>query len=366
MIYFEKVRGYKHQTPNTNILLLKHYFTEHMDGKFPSSISDSIGSVGTGSSAVGHVSGAASVSVCETPSMEASVNSAESESLMKSPLLDTEMNRTDSGNVSVEVSLLTASVDTTSTMNASSNSDSNHPGSNVEPINPFDLVRPQSSVVSTGKRNGQSSTTDGSVSPVRAVSVIVSDSAAALPSSSSPQSPAQGNDSSEVPLNSTPSADTPSTYLPPQTDFISGDDHTEPSSALASTNPGDHASSTDGQDTLESDEDQNRRSSIVRFIGNTRRLVTNRRDAAPDSNDLAEHVRDIDDELLDEKNGSGSLISGYLKKLGRNGKWQTRWFETDGECLSYFKDKKRTKVLATLDLDKVSFPHSTPRFPHLH
>ena len=48
-----------------------------------------------------------------------------------------------------------------------------------------------------------------------------------------------------------------------------------------------------------------------------------------------------------------ALIYGYLKKLGRNGKWQTRWFETDGECLTYYKSSKRTKVLATLDISKV-------------
>jgi hypothetical protein len=47
------------------------------------------------------------------------------------------------------------------------------------------------------------------------------------------------------------------------------------------------------------------------------------------------------------------LIAGYLQKLGRNGKWQTRWFETDGECLSYYKSSKRNKLLATLDLAKV-------------
>ena len=49
----------------------------------------------------------------------------------------------------------------------------------------------------------------------------------------------------------------------------------------------------------------------------------------------------------------GVLIAGYLQKLGRNGKWQTRWFETDGECLSYYKSCKRIKCLATLDLQKV-------------
>jgi len=48
-----------------------------------------------------------------------------------------------------------------------------------------------------------------------------------------------------------------------------------------------------------------------------------------------------------------ALIYGYLQKLGRNGKWQTRWFETDGECLTYYKSIKRSKLLATLDLAKV-------------
>lgn len=47
------------------------------------------------------------------------------------------------------------------------------------------------------------------------------------------------------------------------------------------------------------------------------------------------------------------LVYGYLHKLGRNGVWQRRFFETDGASLTYFKSQKRTKVLATLDLCKV-------------
>jgi hypothetical protein len=58
---------------------------------------------------------------------------------------------------------------------------------------------------------------------------------------------------------------------------------------------------------------------------------------------------DDDEEDVQE----GALIYGYLQKLGRNGKWATRWFETDGECLTYYKSSKRTKALATLDLAKV-------------
>lgn len=59
---------------------------------------------------------------------------------------------------------------------------------------------------------------------------------------------------------------------------------------------------------------------------------------------------------LDEDEGTipkGAVIFGYLQKQGRNGKWQTRWFESDGKCLSYYKSEKRAKVLATLDLANV-------------
>ena len=55
----------------------------------------------------------------------------------------------------------------------------------------------------------------------------------------------------------------------------------------------------------------------------------------------------------DNNDDEDALIYGHLQKLGRNGKWQTRWFETDGQCLSYYKSSKRSKLLATLDLEKV-------------
>lgn len=47
------------------------------------------------------------------------------------------------------------------------------------------------------------------------------------------------------------------------------------------------------------------------------------------------------------------IIFGYLHKLGRNNKWQKRWFESDGTGLKYFKSKKKEKCLATLDLLRV-------------
>jgi hypothetical protein len=51
--------------------------------------------------------------------------------------------------------------------------------------------------------------------------------------------------------------------------------------------------------------------------------------------------------------GRPLIICGYLHKRGRNGKWQKRFFETDGEHLSYYKTSARCKLLATLDLVKV-------------
>lgn len=84
-------------------------------------------------------------------------------------------------------------------------------------------------------------------------------------------------------------------------------------------------------------------SSLGRLIESTKRMGINRQRSTPASDD------DADFDAM-----GGALLCGYLEKLGRNGKWQRRWFETDGECLSYYKSKKRTRVLATLDLEKVS------------
>lgn len=97
-------------------------------------------------------------------------------------------------------------------------------------------------------------------------------------------------------------------------------------------------------------------STISRFLENTKRLMSTagsghgnaRRDSDEyDENNITNNGGG------GNRNGGGSLIAGYLQKFGRNGKWQTRWFETDGECLSYYKSAKRFKLLATLDLEKV-------------
>lgn len=85
--------------------------------------------------------------------------------------------------------------------------------------------------------------------------------------------------------------------------------------------------------------------SVVKFFEKTRMRLSTGRNPEDDDSD--------DEDIVEEGASDGSLICGSLQKLGRNGKWQMRWFETDGECLSYYKSAKRNKLLATLDLAKV-------------
>ena len=46
------------------------------------------------------------------------------------------------------------------------------------------------------------------------------------------------------------------------------------------------------------------------------------------------------------------LLEGKLKKKasGSFGGWQERWFQVSGAYLQYFGDKKRTQLLAAIDL----------------
>ena len=86
--------------------------------------------------------------------------------------------------------------------------------------------------------------------------------------------------------------------------------------------------------------------------------TSNDDDTAPSSSDetpvynIEGDIPDLDDGIYDEADVR-PLLYGYLDKLGRNGKWQRRFFETDGESLSYYKSEARSKLLATLDLNKV-------------
>lgn len=46
-------------------------------------------------------------------------------------------------------------------------------------------------------------------------------------------------------------------------------------------------------------------------------------------------------------------LSGYLYKKTRDGRWQRRFFETHSVYLTYYKSKKKQKILAALGLAQV-------------
>mmetsp|Transcript_12418 Transcript_12418/g.18804 ORF Transcript_12418/g.18804 Transcript_12418/m.18804 type:complete len:166 (+) Transcript_12418:107-604(+) len=48
-----------------------------------------------------------------------------------------------------------------------------------------------------------------------------------------------------------------------------------------------------------------------------------------------------------------AVLSGYLYKKTRDGRWQRRWFETNGVYLTYYKSRKMEKLLAALSLPQV-------------
>ena len=47
------------------------------------------------------------------------------------------------------------------------------------------------------------------------------------------------------------------------------------------------------------------------------------------------------------------LLCRYLQKQTKDGKWQKRYFETNGNFLTYYKSKKMTKLLAAVNLPQV-------------
>mmetsp|Transcript_23123 Transcript_23123/g.33874 ORF Transcript_23123/g.33874 Transcript_23123/m.33874 type:complete len:204 (-) Transcript_23123:221-832(-) len=48
-----------------------------------------------------------------------------------------------------------------------------------------------------------------------------------------------------------------------------------------------------------------------------------------------------------------NYICGYLLKKSQDGVWQKRFFETNSTFLTYYKSKKRTKLLAALNMPNV-------------
>ena len=54
-----------------------------------------------------------------------------------------------------------------------------------------------------------------------------------------------------------------------------------------------------------------------------------------------------------ETEGEDAVLRDYLYKMTRDGRWQRRWFETNGIFLTYYKSRKREKLLAALSLLQV-------------
>lgn len=81
---------------------------------------------------------------------------------------------------------------------------------------------------------------------------------------------------------------------------------------------------------------------------------------------MEEASKDKDTVVLPSKNYSlhtdqdEVTISGYLLKKTREGRWQKRWFETNGVYLTYYKSKKMEKLLAALSLPQVGEIKTVP------
>lgn len=133
-----------------------------------------------------------------------------------------------------------------------------------------------------------------------------------------------------------------------RTNPASDDDETEPSSSANTRENNEltfnNENNTDTKGYTRSDSNTGATSTFGRLVKSAAKSINNRTPATNTGRkESADEVGVIE----------GVLIYGYLQKLNRNGKWQTRWFETDGECLTYFKSSKRVKLLASLDLAKV-------------
>lgn len=71
---------------------------------------------------------------------------------------------------------------------------------------------------------------------------------------------------------------------------------------------------------------------------------------------------------LERQNGKGRAtvgLSGYLLKQSQDGEWQKRYFETNGVFFTYYKSKKRKKLLAALNLSTVGAISMVNIFPLL-
>jgi len=162
-----------------------------------------------------------------------------------------------------------------------------------------------------------------------------------LPRVRQSSSPVPGMPDSSVRSTVTDFLDIPSEQQLSSTDGDSNetDDDTSPSSA---TPAGDERSQEENPAT------------IGLFNLNTNKRVGTIIDVSEDTQvyNIVGNMPEADGDIYEGE--VRPLIFGFLRKLGRNGKWQRRFFETDGECLTYYKSDKRVKVLASLDLSKVT------------
>ena len=65
------------------------------------------------------------------------------------------------------------------------------------------------------------------------------------------------------------------------------------------------------------------------------------------------HNRSESAEIFTDVSLNIPSTSGYLMKLTRDGRWQKRWFETNGCFLTYYRNKKMEQLLAALNLFEV-------------
>lgn len=228
-----------------------------------------------------------------------------------------------------------------------SHDNSSHSGSEkgIERMNPFE--QGQMNMVNPAPRGPlEQIGSHHSASPERAAAATTTTTVTTTPPQP-PSSPAQMTQVASMPRS--PAPPLPQQELPlaqggPQMPTTEEDDITHSSSAVNSTEPASSYTPSTGSHQQQAQQQSGMAGSFVRFIESTRkRVISNTTTNLPHRSSEGDLIEDLD----------GMIIGGYLQKLGRNGKWQTRWFESDGECLSYYKNENRTKLLATLDLEKV-------------
>lgn len=66
--------------------------------------------------------------------------------------------------------------------------------------------------------------------------------------------------------------------------------------------------------------------------------------------EMSSHTDDSQAEEISVPTRNGLQISGFLLKKSKEGAWQRRYFETNGPFLTYYKTKKKSKLLAALNL----------------